>query len=388
MIPSNGFMQLPRALALKKGENEMKKLHQTIIFLTLSLCLVSSLVNIVPVQSQSVVIPSTGDVAQITGTYGPWDRKDSTVQKWITLANTYGGSYESIGKSSSSSFGGNSNWDIVLFKFGNPSGGKVMLDAYLHGNEFYGHEVLFGLMTWVLSSSDENAVQIRSNNYILVIPCVNYRWGRTNFNIPSWMTFMDYGEDGGVCGVNLNRNFKPSWSRSLNHSDSDSYSGTSQNSEPESQALINAWTKYSPRIYWNLHQGGGSMTLCTAVSTQAINDANKVQNLLPSVLSSLGVNNTGVARFRVGGMYGEGYSVDGAAYRGIAAFLTELRPEWTSSSIMRADLNSGTTFKRCKGMLIAMCQAVEVESTKPTPTPTPSATPTVTPTPMVTLSPM
>ena len=144
-----------------------------------------------------------------------------------------------------------------------------MIDSYLHGNEFYGYQVIKSLITWLLTSNDADAKRILQNNYVLVVPVVNYRWGRTNYNTPSWMTTNDPGNDGDDCGVNLNRNFGPSWSSSLSYSNTDSYSGVSADSEAESQALINAWNKYNPRIYWNLHQGIGPSTSSTAISSQA-----------------------------------------------------------------------------------------------------------------------
>jgi predicted deacylase len=296
----------------------------------------------------------------------------------MDLANKYGGSYESIGKSS------NGQWDIIMFKFGNPNGAKIMIDAQMHGNEFYGYETLYALTNWLLTSNDPAAKQILQNNYVLIVPVVDYRWARTNYDVPSWMTTNDPGMDGGKCGVNLNRNFSPGWSSSLSTSNTDSYSGVAANSESEAKALINAWTKYRPQIYWNLHQGATPMTSCTATSTQAKADANRVKTLLSGTQSSLGI--TGGWTFSIG-TGSSGYAKDGAASLGSAGFLTEVLSGWDNSAAKRADLTSGNTFKQVKAMFIAMCNGISGSTTTPTPTPTATPRPTGTPTPTATPTP-
>ena len=319
----------------------------------------------------TLILPDYGDIAQSSGEWGPWDRKDQVVQKWIALADSHGGSYESIGKSSSnyddrhsSGYQGNSNWDIVLFKFGNPNGGRVMIDAHLHGNEYYGHEVLYNFMYWVLTSNDPYATRIMQNNYLLIVPCANYRFGRTNFGVPTYFTMDSTDPNGGIQGINLNRNFSPSWSSSLSTADNSNAecSGEYGDSEPESQALINAWNQYHPRIYWNLHQGAGPYTLCTAVSSQAQQDANEAKNILSTIQDSLGIS-TNRWSFSVSSGYGSGYAKDGAAYRGSAGFLTEVSPGWSNAGDIHSRLSEGgDLYNNAKALFIAMCQAVEVES--------------------------
>ncbi len=267
----------------------------------------------------------------------------------MDLASKYGGSYESIGKSS------NGKWDIIMFKFGNPNGAKIMIDAQMHGNEYYGYETIYALTTWLLTSNDPAAKQILQNNYVLIVPVVDYRWGRTNYDVPSWMTTKDPALDGGKCGVNLNRNFSPGWSSSLSTSNTDSYSGVAANSEKETQALIYAWNKYHPQIYWNLHQGATPMTSCTATSTQAKADANRAKALLAGIQTSLGVKSGWTFSIGSGS---SGYAKDGAAALGSAGFLTEVLAGWDNSAAKRTDLTSGNTFKQVKSMFIAMCSAI------------------------------
>jgi predicted deacylase len=231
-----------------------------------------------------------------------------------------------------------------------------MIDAHLHGNEYYGYEVLYSLANWLLTSNDATAKSILSNNYVVMVPCVNYRWGRTNYNVPSWMTTKDYG-DGDTCGVNLNRNFSPSWSSSLSQSNTDAYSGISADSESEAKALITAWNKFHPRVYWNLHQGAGPSTTCRIKGSQSSTDANAIKALLPSIQSNLGVGTKW--SFSPSSGMGSGYSIDGAANLGAAGFMTELLPEWSNGATTKADLNSGDTFKNAKSLFIAMCQSID-----------------------------
>ncbi len=334
------------------------KIKGALILLTMILTTLASLTP--QTFAPPLSYPSPGQITKGTGgdAWNTWDDKEDAIPYFMSLADSYGGSYESIGTSS-----GNQGWDIVLFKFGNPNGGTVMLDSYMHGNEFYGYQVLKSVITWLVTSNDADATRILQNNYILVAPVVNYRWGRTNYNIPSWMSTNDPGNDGDDCGVNLNRNFGPNWPSSLSQTNGDSYSGTGSNSEAESQALINAWNKYNPRIYWNLHQGIGPSTACTAVASQAKTDANTVKSLLPSIQSRLGVS-AGWS-FSISSGYGSGYSKDGAASLGSAGFLTEVMSGWDATATKKANLETGDTFKQVKAMLIAMSQAVEVKSPQP-----------------------
>ena len=313
------------------------------------------------VPAPTLTYPSPGQITEGAGgdLWNAWDNKEDAIPYFMNLANNYGGSYESIGTSSS-----DQNWDIILFKFGNPNGGTIMIDSYMHGNEFYGYQVLKSIITWLLTSNEPEARRILQNNYILVVPVVNYRWARTNYNVPAWMTTNDPSNDGLECGVNLNRNFGPNWPSSLSTSNTDSYSGTAANSESESQALINAWNQYHPRIYWNLHQGIGPSTSCTATQTQSRDDANQVKNLLPSIQNDLGVSNGW--SFNVGSSYGQGYSKDGAAYRGSAGFLTEVMSGWDATETKKTSLESGETYNQVKALFMAMCQAIEVESSQQT----------------------
>jgi hypothetical protein len=305
--------------------------------------------------SGNLSYPSDGQISigNAGANYLPWTLKEEVIPLFISLADNYSGTYESIGKSSSPY-----NWDIILFKFGNPTKPAVMIDSYLHGNEYYGEEVLYSLMKWLLTSQDPNATQILKNNYILVVPVVDYRWGRTNYDSPSWMTKMDPSADGAKCGVNLNRNFGSRWPYSLGHSDTDAYSGTAPNSEKETQALIYAWNKYHPRIYWDLHSGEATETWAAAAdSSLAQVDINKVQNILPAIQTSLRITNRWT--LQANNISGWGDSYGGASDTGVAGFQSEIMSGWDNAAWKKASLDSGNTFAQIEAIFITMCKAIE-----------------------------
>src|SRR4030067_1366034 len=232
----------------------------------------------------SLSLPVNGDIKGSNGgsLYQPWDRKESIISKWIALVTQYGGSYESIGTCSVKGL------DIIIFKFGNSNRSALLIDAHLHGNEFYGHETLYAFVKWLLSSNDTDALRILANNHVLVVPCLNYRFGRTNYTVRG--TTQDPG-DGDPIGVNINRNFANTWSSSLRTVNNDSNSGDHADSENETKALISAWTKYNVRVYYNLHQGSNTSTSVASTSAQAIADVNKIKSIAPTIASRLGASN-------------------------------------------------------------------------------------------------
>ncbi len=328
------------------------------IFLAL-LCSVNTTQTYAQSTGTSFNLPKSGDIsyANYNSTFMPWTLKEAIVPLWIEFADQHGISYESIGKSS-----GPGNWDIVAFKFGNPDRSAIVINAHLHGNEQYGYEVLWALANWLVSS-DPTAKNIMENTYVILIPVVDYRWARTNYNyqtVPD--PYLDI-DDNQSSGVDLNRNFSPSWSSDLIEQQ---YSGTAPDSEPESQALIVAWNKFQPRFYWTLNQGS------TRVYTEAIGttgsqnaDLKGLKAILPQVAQDVGAQGPllSIAVQKVFGNcyggYGKGYATDGASSHGAAGLISELKTGWAYSDDVRADLNIGETFKQAKAIFVAMAQIVE-----------------------------
>jgi hypothetical protein len=350
-----------------------KKLFcQMITTLLISVILLSS-ACIFPVHAQTnssnISYPKDGEVtyANYNSSFMPWTRKEAIIPLWIDFANENGGTYESIGKSSAPQ-----QWDIVAFKFGNPNKPAIMVNAYLHGNEQYGYEVLYALAKWLVSS-DAAAKSILENNYVIFIPVVDYRWARTNYNyqnVPE--PYIDV-DDNKSSAVDLNRNFSPSWSNALFEQQ---YSGTSPDSEPESQALINAWTKYQPRFYWTLHHGSTRIyTEAIATTDQQKEDINKLKDLLPGIAEDVGISSGSMFKIYVQTEFGEcyggsgkGYAIDGASSHGAAGIITELKTSWISTVNVQADLNSGDTFKQAKAFFITMATTISAQSTPSSPT--------------------
>lgn len=302
----------------------------------------------------SLVIPKNGDINQgpDPSNYQPWDRKDSIIQKWQTLLGPTG---QSLGKNAK-------GWDIVYFTLGNPVGGTVMVDAHLHGNEFYGHQLLYSLINWVLTSGDPNAKRILGKNKLIIIPNVNYRWGRTNYYVPGFMTAKDPG-DKKICGINLNRNFSPTWQSGLSDNNDDNNSGSAPDSELESKALIWAWNVIKPRIYWNLHQGTGPSTSARATSTQAVADLSKVKSLNVTIATQYNIAPYNITTSNGG----SGFAQDGAAKAGVLGIMSEVMSGWDSAANKKTALSSGENFQRFRAMFVAMCQAVESDDTPPVP---------------------
>lgn len=109
---------------------------------------------------------------------------------------------------------------LYVFKIGNPNGGKVIIDAAIHGSENVGSEAVWWFMNWLLTSSDQNAVDIRQRDYVMVVPILNI----DEFQIRRENAHM----------VDLNRNYQVGWGAF-----NDPERGSAALSEPESQAMFN-----------------------------------------------------------------------------------------------------------------------------------------------------
>jgi hypothetical protein len=134
-----------------------------------------------------------------------------------------------------------------------------MWDGQMHGSESLGSEIGYLFAEWLLTSDrDQTAREILERNYVVMIPIINIdTYNRQNmrrtYTFPNGSTFnIPYG-------VNLNRNFVHHWGE-LGTSDwnsSTEYRGLYAGSEPETQAMRNAYQTFKPKFYVNTHQGGG-----------------------------------------------------------------------------------------------------------------------------------
>lgn len=145
--------------------------------------------------------------------------------------------------------------DIWLFRIGNPSGGKVSLDAAIHGWEDIGSVLIYDYAVWLLESGEAEAARILAGNYTLLIPYVNVdSIGRGNANYAQCPLY----------GVDLNRNFVTGYQTShpyaCGNENSGIYgctNGDGPASEPETQAMRAFFQQYKPAFHVDHHYGGG-----------------------------------------------------------------------------------------------------------------------------------
>jgi len=142
-------------------------------------------------------------------------------------------SHESIGKTVG-------NRDILMFKIGNPSGGRVLWVGAIHGREQLGTEVLLLYAKWLLEKQEPViAEKILKENYQLIIPIFNvdnYGVTRKNAN-----------------GVDLNRNFPEGWGGGSSDPAHYAYRGVASASEPETQAMLACLAKWKPKFLLDYH---------------------------------------------------------------------------------------------------------------------------------------
>ena len=251
-------------------------------------------------------------------------------------------SYEVIGKS----YLGN---DIYMFKFGNMSGGRVLWDSQLHGNEDAGSEIGYWFAQWLLTNNTERANNILEKSCFMVIPVVNIdSTGRTNAN--------HYG--GTVrYGVNLNRNFVNGWGKSgSSDKSSTEYRGPFAGSENETQVMRSVFSQYKPRFYVNTHMWGGPI-----VYSYRDND--------PTTLSALKTemdqlrSEYGGTPYGFTSLGGGGFAIGDAGILGIQSFLLEINNENTPS------LNTLKSYyyPKCRLLLLAMFNLAYPTATDHTP---------------------
>jgi predicted deacylase len=217
---------------------------------------------------------------------------------FLALANAYPDqmTYEPIGKTVR-------NHDILMFKIGNPAGGKILVDGVMHGHEGMGGELLLQYARWLLTSGDPLANYIVAESYTLLIPALNV----DEFN----------GDRKNAHGVDLNRNFAAGWDEAGSTDPSSQYyRGPAPLSEPESQVLVTTFQQWRPSFYINLHRGGeilygtsyGSYPYYTSLHSKMVQLANRRQ----------------VGTYSFESIHGKGMAMSDAANAGITSFLLEL----------------------------------------------------------------
>jgi len=207
--------------------------------------------------------------------------------------------------------------DILMFRIGNPNGGRVLFDGAMHGNEAAGSELLYSLAVWLLDSNDSLANEILVRTCTLLIPVVNV--DKENIQRKN------------ADGVDLNRNFATGWPSRMGSTDPDNaaYQGPSQLSEPESQMLVDVLEEYSPSFYVNLHMWAGPYYAGCRYANRTF------YPYLVDRINSLSMLR-GVQPFHYSGEFGgEAMAIGDAAQLGITSFLIELAENMVSLEEVR-----------------------------------------------------
>ncbi|MBS7633196.1 hypothetical protein KEJ15_06225 [Candidatus Bathyarchaeota archaeon] len=232
--------------------------------------------------------------------FAPYRDYEPLIEDFMELVSIFPDmiTYEVIGKTVQ-------NNDILMFKIGNPDGGKVLFDGAMHGGETLGPELLYFYAKWLLTTNEPLARNILSRTCTMLIPALNvdrYSGPRKNAN-----------------GVDLNRNFATNWENAGSPDpNSESYKGPAPLSEPESQTVIRVFQAYRPYFYVNLHMWAGPYYAGSFYGNQTY------YSILTNKIKTLS-NERGVTPIRYSGQFGgAGFAISDAARAGITSFLIEL----------------------------------------------------------------
>ena len=251
-----------------------------------------------------VLLISTICLVQTVHSAGGYRYYDTFIAAFKSLADSYPTlvTYETVGYTVE-------NRSIILFKIGNPNGGRVYFDGAIHGEESLAGELLYAYTKWLLTSNSPLANRILTRTYTLLIPALDadeYNIVRTNAH-----------------HVDLNRNFATNW-QYAGSSDPTSwyYRGPSPLSEPESQTVIRVFQTFKPSFYLNLHRGG-------SILYESSYGNATYYSLLYSKMSSL-AREMNVTMYPHQSNSGSGYAISDAAKAGITGYLFELL-DWTTN---------------------------------------------------------
>jgi len=208
------------------------------------------------------------------------------------------------------------NRDMWMFKVGNNPLCKIHYDGAIHGDEPVTTECLWRFIQWLITATDDYAVQYRRKCTVYIMPILNtdkYRVQRKNAN-----------------GVDLNRNFPFNWSSGGSSDPANyAYRGTAPASEPETQNVIKFWNDYKPHAFIGLHTGHAS----APVNFRPYNQTAEMQvmftqiwSIYKAIQAVIGGTNQGTGFANVGN---GGHTVNEACAKGILGILPELTTEYS-----------------------------------------------------------
>lgn len=248
----------------------------------------------------------------------PWTRYLSyseITEAWLDLENLYPTkvTHEVLGQTYQ-------NKNILLFKIGNPNGGRVWLNGCIHGGEIIGPDVYYKYARWLLDNEEPGiSDRILNNNYTLIVPIMNADGYPTTAPQP-YQTEGHRDNSNPTGGVNLNRNAPATWKTNLgsynavmghwvgaltSSMDYDidgtcvsptaygelrgppyccyasspqswtdkpgdyEYRGSNPGSEKETQAILNGLTKWQPKFFLDYHLWAGPRFYKTSNASSA-----------------------------------------------------------------------------------------------------------------------
>jgi hypothetical protein len=243
--------------------------------------------------------------------------------------------------------------DILMYKIGNPNGGKFMFDGRIHGPEDCGTENGLAFVQWVLTSNESEAKSVLQNNYLLFIPGINVDTTRRqnmrrNYTLSN-KTVIQVSD-----GVDLNRNFVNGWGDSGSTDSQNDYEfiGLYSASEPETQAVRNAMNKFKPKVYLNVHCGGGPILryYSDSKTTQSVMD------YITNISKKTGANTNNLyspRQYQAGGYV----FADGDTYTGGSSWLFEVSL-WANLPDTLAEYKTNQYFQSFP-IYLAMAKAVQ-----------------------------
>ncbi len=137
--------------------------------------------------------------------------------------------------------------EMHVFKIGNPNGGRILIDACIHGDERVAAEILLRYVDWLLNQREPAATRILEKCQTLIIPIINMD-GFTESGTTQ-------GRRKNANNVDLNRNFPYGWAMKPNNSDRYNYPGPYPKSEIETCNIMALYAKTTPKLSISMHTG-------------------------------------------------------------------------------------------------------------------------------------
>ena len=136
---------------------------------------------------------------------------------------------------------------MYVFEIGNPSGGRILIDACIHGDERVAAEILLLYADWLLNQRELAATRILEECRTLVVPIINVD-GFTD-------SAKTQGKRKNANNVDLYRNFPYGWVLRPNNPARYNYPGPHAESEIETQNMMALCGKTTPKLSISMHTG-------------------------------------------------------------------------------------------------------------------------------------